>query len=193
MIKSKYWTETENDHEFMVTKVMILYGDVLPPSKHILKILNKYGQYYLRDMNREGFQEDRYCDVRIEEQYTGLTYREPIYACPVIPVKKEYLSKFLNIFKALNGNVSLCKEKHEHPYAWVLGVYYEGYCYYLDNEDKKILFLQEYSDNGKQHFNVKELSWYSRIPKDKRWIQIDVNENTEEVFLQWLENLIPSE
>lgn len=46
---------------------------------------------------------------------------------------------------------------------------------------------------GKQHFNIKELSWYSRIPKDKRWIQLDVNENTEKVFLQWLENLIPSE
>ncbi|WP_342598057.1 hypothetical protein MHB48_10575 [Psychrobacillus sp. FSL H8-0483] len=183
----------EFDKGFMATKVVILYGDVLPPFKHIRKILNKYGKYYLRDMNMEDFQEDNYYDVRIEERHTGLTYREPLDAVPVIPVKKEYLSKLLNIFKALNGNVCLCKVNHEHPIAWVQGVAYEGYCFYLDNGEEKVLFLEEYSDNEEQYFNVKELYWYKRIPQDKRWIQIDVNENTEKVFLQWLKDLVPSD
>ncbi|KAA0955408.1 hypothetical protein FQ087_12360 [Sporosarcina sp. ANT_H38] len=177
----------------MENKVMLLYGEVLPPFKHIEKILNKYGHYYLRDMNNKDFKEDNYYAVMIEEGHTGLAYREPRYAAPVVPVKKEYLSKFLNIFKALNGNMCLCKINHEHPIVWVRGVKYEGYCYYLDNGGKKVLFMTDYGDDKGQYFAMRELDWYKRIPKDKRWIQIDVNENTEKAFLRWLKDLIPTE
>jgi hypothetical protein len=176
----------------MERKIVLLYGEVLPPFKHIEKIVNKYYKYYLRDKDKEGFIEDNYYEIWIDERHTGLNAREPRYYTPAVPVKKEFLPKFLNIFRALKGNICLCKLNHEHPIAKVSEVEYEGYCFYLDNEKEKVLFLEEYCDEEGESFNVKGLNWYKRIPKDEHWILVAANEDTEKVFLEWLRNLIPS-
>ncbi|MEC2074487.1 hypothetical protein, partial [Metabacillus fastidiosus] len=57
-------------------KVLLLYGEILPPFKHIEKIATKYHQYYLRDKEKEGFSEDNYYEIWIDEEYTGLNTRK---------------------------------------------------------------------------------------------------------------------
>ncbi|MED4402582.1 hypothetical protein ABET41_09705 [Metabacillus fastidiosus] len=166
----------------MEIKIVLLYGETLPPFKHIEKILNKYHQYYLSDKKKEGFSEDNYYDIWIDERYTGLKARNARYYTPTVPVKKEFLTKFLNIFRALKGNMCLCKQNHEHPIVEVSEIDYEGYCFYLDNETEKILFLEEYRNNEGERFSVGELNWYKQLPGDKRWIQIAASEDTEKAF-----------
>lgn len=142
----------------METKVVLLYGEALPPFKHIEKIINKYYKYYLSDKDKEGFKEDNYYDIWIEERHTGLDAREERYYTPTVSVKIEFLPKFLNIFRALKGNVSLCKTNHEHPIVQISDVEYEGYCFYLDNGKEKVIFY------------------------DKLWMKVDVNEDTEKAL-----------
>lgn len=125
--------------------VLLIYGNVLPPKNHILKIVKSYGKQYRNDMTKINFNEDNYYDIRIEERYTGLESREDASNI-VVPVKKEFLSKFVNIFNNLVGEICLCKTNHEHPMAIINGKHYEGYSYYLVHEEKQILFVEEYSN-----------------------------------------------
>ncbi|MFJ7186456.1 hypothetical protein [Lysinibacillus xylanilyticus] len=123
--------------------VLLMYGDSLPPRKHIHKIADKYIRYFLNEMKNESLNEDEYCKIRIEERYIGLGTRSYGFP-PIVPIKYEYLTKFINIFKSLNCNICLCTESHEHPTSYIGGFAYEGYCYYMKDEEKKILFLEDY-------------------------------------------------
>jgi hypothetical protein len=69
-------------------KVVLLYGPVLPPIKHIEKVLWQFSRHYFRDKLKEDFNEDNYYDVRVEQQYTGIEPREFNYSLGV-NVKKE--------------------------------------------------------------------------------------------------------
>ncbi|MGG3806347.1 hypothetical protein [Metabacillus fastidiosus] len=71
---------------------LLIYGDLLPPHKHITKIANKYITYFLKDEKKEDFMEDVYVQIRIEERYIGLKNRLWQWP-PIVPVKAEYLTK----------------------------------------------------------------------------------------------------
>jgi hypothetical protein len=172
-------------------KVLLLYGSELPPYKHIEKIMWQYSRHYFRDKLNEDFNEDSYYDVRVEEQYTGLNYRES-HPSPVVPVKKEFLPKFIAIFNALKGNVCLCQDKHSHPQATVSGKSFEGMCYYLDNIDDKVFFLAEYRDNNNQYFSIEEWDAYAKLPPDKRWIFAQASKDTNDVFEEWIIDILHS-
>lgn len=148
----------------MEIKVLLYYGEALPPFKHIEKIINKYYKYYLNDKDKEDIKEDYYYEIWIEERYTGLNTRNRQYTLTV-PVKKEFLFKLLNIFTKLKGNVSLCKTQHEHPVVHISGKEYEGYCFYLDSGQEKIIFYENY------------------------WIKADVKEDTEKVFAKLISSI----
>ncbi|MGG3799655.1 hypothetical protein [Metabacillus fastidiosus] len=181
-------------------KVVLLYGDILSPFKHIEKITIKYHQYYLRDKDKEDFSIDNYYEIWIDERYTGINAREPRDYTPVILVKKEFLSKFLNIFRVLKGNMCLCKLNHEHLISYIDGFEYEGYCFYMKNEEKKILFLEEYGpeDNGmsvgfipkKERYSIKTLEWYKSLSEEKKFKILDVNIDTELAFDQWVKEIV---
>lgn len=161
-----------------------MYGDLIPPHKHVNKIADKYIRYFLNDMKKESFTEDEYLEIRIEERYTGNKTRLWKYS-PVVPIKHKYLIKFINIFKSFNCNICLCNENHEHPRSLMGGLEYEGYCYYMEDEEKKILFLEDYSyeveddgfdydviyekisNNSASYINL--LDWSNLIPKNERY------------------------
>ncbi|MDM5360682.1 CPCC family cysteine-rich protein [Peribacillus sp. ACCC06369] len=143
----------------MEIKVVLLYGEELTSLKHIEKITNKYYKYYLSDTGKGDFNKEDYYEIWIEERNTGLKVRNRHYT-PTVPVKKEFLPKFLNIFRTLKGNMCLCKPKHEHPIVEISGVEYEGDSFYIDDGQEKIVFY------------------------DKHWIKVDVNEDTEKVLTE---------
>jgi hypothetical protein len=143
----------------MEIKIILLYGEELPSLKHIEKITNKYYKYYQRDKGKEDFNKEDYYEIWIEERNTGLKVRNRYYT-PTVPVKKEFLPKFLNIFRELNCNMCLCKTKHEHPIVEISGVEYEGDSFYIDDGQEKIIFY------------------------DKHWIKVDVSEDTEKVLTE---------
>ncbi|HZG14923.1 MAG TPA: hypothetical protein VE710_07890 [Candidatus Bathyarchaeia archaeon] len=145
----------------MESKVLLIYGEVLPPYHHIEKIIKKYYQHYRKDkdMNKE-FQDDSYYEVWIEERYTGVCERKKRNYIPTVPVKKEFLARFINIFRALKGNIYLCNTKHEHPIVEIQGTEYEGYCFYLDNGTEKVIFY------------------------DTHWMTVEANEDTEKILRQ---------
>ncbi|MEY9977205.1 hypothetical protein ABH968_002151 [Lysinibacillus sp. RC79] len=116
-----------------------MYGDLIPPRKHIHKIADKYIRYFLNEKKNESLNEDEYCEIRIEERYIGLETRLWGFP-PTVPIKYEYLTKFINIFKSLNCNICLCMENHEHPTSYIGGLVYEGYCYYMKDEEKRYYF-----------------------------------------------------
>ncbi|WP_347488507.1 hypothetical protein ABDB91_14990 [Desulfoscipio sp. XC116] len=176
----------------MQVKVLLLYGSVLPPFKHIDRIIRKYYKYYLNDKRKGDFIEDNYYEIWVEERYTGLSYRKNRNYITVVPVKQEYFSKFMAIFKELNGNVCLCKQNHEHLHVTMAGVDYEGYCFYLDNNEEKIIFLDEYCENEEKWFSVNQLDAYAQIPLDKRWICVKADEDTEVAFKEWVADVLKS-
>jgi hypothetical protein len=170
-------------------KVVLLYGSLLPPIKHIEKILWQFSRHYFRDKLKEDFNENNYFDVRVEQQYTGMEPREFSYSLGVY-VKKEYLPKFIAIFKALKGNASLCKDIHEHPTAYISGIKFEGYCCYFDDIPEKIIFLVEYCDENDEYFSMEQWDAYAKLPPDKRWITVDVAKDTNKVLKEWILNIL---
>jgi hypothetical protein len=171
------------------TKVVLLFGSVLPPLKHIEKILWQFSRHYFRDQLKEDFNEDNYYDVRVEQQYTGMEPREFNYSFGVY-VKKEFSPKFIAIFKALKGNAFLCKDKHEHPTAYISGIKFEGYCYYFDDVDEKIIFLTEYRDEKDEYFSIKQWDAYAKLSPNKRWITVEATKDTDEVLKEWILNIL---
>jgi hypothetical protein len=95
--------------------------------------------HYHQDKNNLEFHNEHYYEVIIDTWYTGLEKREVGYL-QVTVVKKESLLQFINIFKSLSSNVTLCSENHEHPTASISGMEFEGYCYYLRTYHKKLSF-----------------------------------------------------
>lgn len=138
-----------------------MYGDLIPTRKHIHKIADKYIRYYLNDKKKESHNEDEYCEITIEERYIGPGTKGGY--SPVVPIKYEYLTKFINIFKFFNCNICLCTENHEHPTSFIDGLVYEGYCYYMKDEEKKILFLEDY---GMEDSGIPLDALYEKILKD---------------------------
>lgn len=200
--------------------MLLLYGDNIPPHKHINKIADKYIRYFLKDREIEGFTEDEYVEIRIEERFLGLHSRQSHYP-PIVPVKKEYLSKFINIFKSFTCNVCICNTNHEHPIASINGIDYEGFCYYLKDEESKILFLEEYGieDKGVNLFNLDDMleknaaftiddfvmhnysvnnkchsmdqhDWYRTVSPENRYKIVAANTDTELALEQWLNEVL---
>ncbi|MEH7511222.1 hypothetical protein V7146_00450 [Gottfriedia acidiceleris] len=84
------------------TKTILLYGEYVTPHNHIKKIINKYDNYYMRDMKKPNFNLEDYYEIHIEERFTGSEIRD---YCPVATsVKKEYFQKLVETFKFLKGN-----------------------------------------------------------------------------------------
>ena len=204
----------------MENLVLLMYGDSIPPQKHIHKIIDKYSKYFLNDWEKEDFPEEEYVEITIEERYLGLQTRKS-EILPTVPIKYEYLSKFINIFKSFNCDICLCMDNHEHPIASIDDIEYEGYCYYLKDENKKILFLDEYSIENlemnssdyyeelikESKFNldflirenmierrerhvIDDLEWYRNVPVAKRFKIVEANTDTEIAFEQWLKEMI---
>lgn len=199
--------------------VLLLYGDDIPPHKHINKIANKYIHYFLKDKEKEGFIEDEYVEIRIEERYLGVQTRQWHWP-PIVPVKREYLLKFINIFKSFTCHACVCNTNHEHPLVSIDGLDYEGYCYYMQDEDKKIIFLEEYGieDEGvnlielfetlekdstftmnhldmndfivqKERHHIGSQEWYRAAPVEKRFIIVEAHTDTELAMEQWIKEV----
>ncbi|WP_139489486.1 hypothetical protein [Brevibacillus dissolubilis] len=141
----------------MKPKVLLIYGDALPPFQHIQKIINTYNKYFLND-RENGVSADQYYEIWITVRHTGRSGRKQLDYTPTVPVKIAFLPRFLAIFEALKGTVHLCQTKHEHPTIELSGMEYEGYCYYLDNEKEKIIFYENL------------------------WTKVDVQEDSEEAL-----------
>jgi hypothetical protein len=194
--------------------VLLIYGENVPSSKHIGKIARKYGKYYMRDMKKEDFHEGDYYEVRIDHRYTGLTKRDGGYS-QVTAVKREYFLKFINIFKSISSNVSVCSENHEHPSASLSGLEFEGYCYYLKEKSQKIMFLDacwkeieristeelykkldfknpDWSlfSPKTETYDITEMEWYRAQELDKRWLIVGSNKDTGREFKNWIKGLM---
>jgi len=139
--------------------ILLIFGDKLPPKKHIEKIIKKYEYYYQVERDHQYFNESDFYHILIEERYTGIEPRKGLFSS-IIPVRKSYLSKFISIFNELKCNLCLCKENHEHPIAVIHGKEFEGYCYYLYKEEKKIMFLEDY---GLEENNMNVDDLYKRL------------------------------
>jgi hypothetical protein len=198
--------------------VLLIYGEKVPPTKHIGKMARKYAYYYNQDKNNQDFHSEHYYEVTIDTWYTGLEKREGEYS-QVTVVKKEYLLQFIIIFKNISSNVTICSENHEHPFASISGMEFEGYCYYLKDGTQKIIFLSacwiEKSSISKEEQyklwiesklnknpdwsifspkvelqELRELDWYKGQTKDNRWLIIGSNKNTNKEFDRWIKGLM---
>jgi hypothetical protein len=198
--------------------VLLIYGVRIPPAKHIEKIAKKYGHYYLRDKDRENFDEGDFYEVRIDDRYTGLDKRNGGYS-QITAVRKEYLPRFIHIFKSIGSNVALCSEDHEHPTVSISGMEFEGYCYYLKDQSYKIMFLdacwieKERKKSNEElyrlwsekkldfknpdwslfspkteSYDLTEMEWYRA--HDKRWFIVEANKNTQKAFEKWVKGLV---
>ena len=200
--------------------ILLMYGDKLPPHKHIKKIVDKYINYYLNDTKKEDFNEDHYVELRIEERYLGLKQRE--WHDPLIaPIKYEFLSKFKRIFQSFNCTICLCTENHEHTTASIGDLEYEGYCYYMSDVQEKILFIEEYGKQDddvemdvlyeklsnqvisnvnhldwhnimpeNERNSVESQEWYRNLPVEQRFKIVNANTETDTAFKQWLNEMI---
>lgn len=198
--------------------MLLIYGEKIPPTKHIGKIARKYANYYNRNKKKLDFHTEHYYEVRIDTWFTGLEKREGGYS-QVTAVKKEYLLQFINIFKSISSNVTLCSENHEHPTALISGLEFEGYCYYLKDVSQKIIFLGAcwiekgrispeeqfklwieskrnknpdwsiFSPKVEMH-ELREMDWYKGQTKDKRWLIVRSNKNTNKEFEKWIKGLM---
>ena len=200
--------------------VLLMYGDLIPPYKHIKRIVDKYIRYFINDKKNEDFNEDEYVEIRIEERHIGLKPREWHYPL-ITPIKLEYLSKFKSIFQSFNCNICLCTENHEHPTFVTGNIEYEGYCYYLRDDQRKILFLEDYviENDGvdldavykkmsnqinsnlnqldwnnfmskNERHSVESKEWYRRLPVQQRYKIVDANTKTELAFKQWMNEIV---
>jgi hypothetical protein len=108
------------------------------------------------------------------------------------PIEKLTAAELLLRLTGKDINLCLCSQNHEHLTATILGVDYEGYCYYLDNNEEKIIFLEEYCEGNKQCLSIKQLNAYSKIHPEERWIFASKDIDTNVVFKEWINSIIKS-
>lgn len=130
---------------------LLLFGERLPPHRHLHKLSNKFINIFLREREKEKFSESDYFEIFIEERYLGEEPREYIYA-PVIPIHKDFLYQVESIYSNLNAEMILCTMHHEHPIVFRNQIEYAGYCYYAKNSDDKILFFDSDNEQLKKTF-----------------------------------------
>ncbi|WP_374963126.1 hypothetical protein [Lysinibacillus sp. RS5] len=152
----------------MENLTLLLFGHKLPPHRHLHKLSNKFINIFLKEREKETFNESDYYVVIIEERYFGDEQREYLYR-PVIPVHKDFLYQVQSIYGKLNAETILCTMQHEHPFVAINNIEYEGYCYYAKNSNEKILFFD----------TVKE-------PLTKSFIKMPKEVNAEKVMRNWL-------
>lgn len=175
----------------MEKKVIVLYGNVLPPYRHIEKIVLHYGRYYERDRCKDDYDENQYDEVWVSFRFTDAVPEGNAYTTLSVPVKKGFLPKFLSIFEALKGSVRLCKINHSHPTIELSGITCEGYCY-ICSDGKKLFFMESYCDEEGNEFSIHRLGWYHRVPEEKRWFIASGDKDTNEEFARWAKSLISS-
>lgn len=147
---------------------LLLFGENLPPQRHLHKLSNKFINIFLRESEKETFRESDYYVIFVEVRYFGDKQREYIYN-PAIPVHKDFLHQIESIYANLNAEMILCTMQHEHPTVYTNQIEYEGYCYYAKNTNDKILFFEADVEQLKKTF--------IRMPKES---------NTEQVMQNWL-------
>lgn len=183
------------------TFILLMYGDNIPPHKHINKIIDKYIRYFLKDRETPNYNEAEYIELWIEERYLGSKARPWQYP-NTLAIKHEYLSKLIAIFRSFNCSISLCSTSHEHPIAVIDGIEYEGYCYYMRDGKQKIMFIEHYADRDdnkfareccSQNYCIENKEWYKKLPADKKYKISNQNTNTELEFEQWLRSLMQAE
>lgn len=125
----------------MKSLTLLIYGENIPPHKHLHKLGNKFINQFMKARQSIDFSDEDYYEVIVDEQPLNSTKRNYI-AAPIIPIHKSYLKNLLNVYDNLNANLVLCMEEHEHPLVYFNNIEYEGYCYYEMNTDKKILFFE---------------------------------------------------
>lgn len=152
----------------MANLTLLLFGQKLPPHRHLHKLANKFINIYLKEREKETFRESDYYEILVEEHYFGDEQREFIYR-PIIPVHKDFLYQVESIYGNLNAEMILCTMQHEHPVVNIDNIEYEGYCYYAKNTNEKILFF----DTDIEHLRKTLI----RLPKEA---------NAEKVMDNWL-------
>ena len=154
----------------MESLTLLLFGKNIPPQRHLHKLSNKFINIFLKERQKETFNEADYYEIIVEEQYLGNQQRETIY-CPVIPVHKDFLYQVEAIYNNLNAEMVLCTMQHEHPIAYIADTMFEGYCYYAKETNEKILFFTNEEPYRK---------FYKRLPKEA---------SAEKVMTDWLKQL----
>jgi|GEM_PF-5049295 len=155
----------------MESLTLLLFGENIPPRRHLHKLSNKFINIFLKERQKETFNEADYYEIIVEEQYLGDQQRETIY-CPVIPVHKDFLYQVEAIYNNLNAEMVLCTMQHEHPITYIDDTMFEGYCYYAKETNEKILFF----DSNEEPYS----KFYKRLPKE---------ESAEKVMTDWLKQL----
>ncbi|MED3802173.1 hypothetical protein P4562_09550 [Lysinibacillus xylanilyticus] len=148
--------------------ILLLFGEKLPPSRHLHKLSNKFINLFLKEREKESFRESDYYVVYIEEYYFGDEQRKSIFP-PAIPVHKDFLHQVQSIYGNLNAEMVLCTMQHEHPIAYIDNIKYEGYCYYAKDSNEKILFF----DTDKE-------------PLTKFFIKLPQETNASKAMRRWL-------
>ncbi len=146
----------------------LLFGDKLPPHRHLHKLSNKFVDIFLKEREKETIRESDYYEIIVEEHYLGDEQREYIHA-PIIPVHKDFLHQIEAIYANLNAEMILCTMQHEHPIVHINNIEYEGYCYYGKNSNEKILFFD---------IDIEQLK--------KSFIRMLKEANVERVMKNWL-------
>ena len=148
---------------------LLLFGEKLPPSRHLHKLSNKFINLFLKEREKEAFRESDYYVVFIEEHYLGDEQRKLIFPPPAIPVHKDFLHQVQSIYGNLNTEMVLCTMQHEHPIVFIDDIEYEGYCYYAKDSNEKILFF----DTDKE-------------PLKKSFIKMPQEANAAKAMKKWL-------
>lgn len=137
--------------DFMDSLTLLLYGEKIPPHRHLHKLSNKFINIFLKERKKDTFRESKYYEVIIEEQYFGNEERE-FLTSPIIPVHKDFLQQVVSIYAYLNVEIMLCTMQHEHPIVYKDNNEYEGYCYYAKESNEKILFFNTDVEQKKRMF-----------------------------------------
>lgn len=152
----------------MANLTLLLFGQKLPPHRHLHKLTHKFINIYLKEREKETFKESDYYEILLEEYYFGDKQRDFIYP-PIIPVHKDFLYQVESIYGNLNAEMILCTMQHEHPVVYIDNIEYEGYCYYSKCLNEKILFF----DTDIEHLK-------------KTFIKMPKEANAEKVMENWL-------
>lgn len=148
--------------------ILLLFGERIPPHRHLHKLSNKFINLFLKEHEKDTFRESDYYLVFVEERYFGDEQREYINT-PAIPIPKDFLHQVESIYANLNAEMLLCTMQHEHHTVYINQIEYEGYCYYTKNTNDKILFF----DSDIEQLNKS----FIRMPKEA---------NADQVMNNWL-------
>jgi len=148
--------------------ILLLFGDKIPPHRHLHKLSNKFINIFLKEREKGPFRESEYYLIFVEERYFGDEQREYINA-PAIPIHKDFLHQVESIYANLNAEMILCTMQHEHPKVYINQIEYEGYCYYAKNTNDKFLFFDS---------DIEQLN--------KSFISMSKEVNAEQVMKNWL-------